>query len=123
MAARDGGDAVLDLFEQRAQVRMRKARAELAGHTLAERVAQFAGILSREGYLAEWQQVDANTFVIYEYNCPLCEVAADFQAACMSELRLLQAVFSDAEVTRDTHKLTGCPSCAYRIRASGGTPA
>jgi DeoR family transcriptional regulator, suf operon transcriptional repressor len=116
LAARDGSNAVVDLFDQRAQRRLASIRAQLDGRPLAARVAGLAAVLNSEGYLADWQQVDAATFVLREHNCALCEVAAEYQAACNSELAFLRAAFPDAEVTREEHLLSGAPACTYRIR-------
>lgn len=112
----DGGEHVIELFDLRAQRRIRSARARLDGQPLAERVAGLAEILSSEGYLAGWEQVDADTFLLSEHNCAVHDVAAEFSAACSSELTFLAAVLSDAEVTREHHMVGGDLSCVYRIR-------
>jgi len=111
-----GESAVTDLFEQRAQRRIRNATARLAGLSLADRVAGLAEILSEDGYLAEWEQVDPDTFLLNEHNCAVHDVAAAFRAACSSELIFLAAVLPDAVVTREGHMLAGELCCAYRIR-------
>ena len=60
--------------------------------------------------------LDRETFLLKEHNCALCDVAAEFQAACNSQLGFLRAVFPDAEVAREDHLLSGGLSCTYRIR-------
>jgi predicted ArsR family transcriptional regulator len=116
LAARDGGDAVVELFDQRARRRLRSLQAQLDAGSLAGWVVRLTAILNREGYLAEWLQVDGEAFLLREHNCALCDVAAEFQAACDSELRFLQAIFPDAEVAREDHLSSGGSSCTYRIR-------
>lgn len=106
---------VIDLFDQRARRRIRQAQSSLGGKGLGERVAGLADILRTEGYLAEWEQVDANTYLLSEHNCALRDVAKEFSAACGSELTFLQAVLPDAEVTREHHMMGGDVMCAYRI--------
>lgn len=123
LAARNSGGEVIELFDQRAARRIRNAKARLEGQSLAARVAGLAEILCDEGYLAEWQQVDADTFLLSEHNCAVHEVAAEFRAACNSELTFLVAVLPDAEVTREQHMLSGGLTCAYRIRRRIGAPA
>ncbi len=49
------------------------------GKSLAGRVAGLADILNNDGYLAEWQQVDANTFLLSEHNCAVHEWPAGFR--------------------------------------------
>lgn len=115
LAAEDG-DQVIELFDRRAQRRIRQAQARLEGKPLDGRVAGLAQILHDEGYLAEWEQVDADTYLLSEHNCAVHDVATEFRAACGSELIFLQAVLPDAEVTRERHMMGGDLMCAYRIR-------
>ena len=114
--AADDDQHVIELFDQRAQRRIRQAQSKLGGKSLVERVAGLADILRIEGYLAEWAQVDANTFLLSEHNCAVHDVAQEFRAACGSELTFLQAVLPDADVTREHHMMGGDMMCAYRIR-------
>ncbi len=120
LAGQDG-QQVIQLFDLRAQRRIRQAKARLDGKELADRVAGLAEILHDEGYLAEWEQIDANTFRLKEHNCAVQDVAQEFRAACGSELTFLQAVLADAEVTREQHMLGGDRLCAYRIRRETST--
>jgi len=114
--AADDSDHVIQLFDKRAQRRIRQAQVRLDGKPLADRVAGLAQILHDEGYLAEWEQVDADTYLLSEHNCAVHDVASEFRAACGSELTFLQAVLPDAEVTREQHMMGGDLMCAYRIR-------
>lgn len=123
LADQDDGSAVIALFDRRAQRRIRQAQAQLDGGTLAERVAGLADILSGEGYLAEWAQTAADVFILREHNCAVHDIAAEHRAACSSELEFLRAVLPDAEVTRETHIMTGAPCCAYRISRRAETPS
>ncbi len=93
LAAEDG-DQVIELFDQRAQRRIRQAQARLDGQSLGERVAGLAQILHDEGYLAEWEQLDEDTYFLSEHNCAVHDVAQQFRAACGSELTFLQAVLA-----------------------------
>lgn len=122
LIAKENEDSVIALFDLRALRRIRQAQALLAGRPLRERVAGLAEILSTDGYLAEWEQIDEDTFRLREHNCAVHEVAAEFRAACGSELNFLQAVLTDAEVTREKHMLSGDRACAYTIRRSNGVP-
>lgn len=119
LAAHEDGRLVLQLFDERARRRIGQAQAELAGRSLPERVAGLAHILSREGYLAEWDQLAPDTLVIREHNCAVHDVAVEHRAACESELSFLRAVLPEAEVTRETHIVAGAPCCTYRVRWQG----
>jgi predicted ArsR family transcriptional regulator len=116
LANRGGGGEVIELFDQRAARRIRQAKAQLDGKTLPERIAGLAEILSHDGYLAEWRQLDDSTFLLSEHNCAVHEIATEFRAACSSELSFLSAVLPDAEIKREEHLVAGDLSCTYRIR-------
>lgn len=122
LAAQDDGRTVIELFDQRASRRIRQAQAELAGRPLCDRVAGLADILNREGYLAEWSQLEPGVFSIREYNCAVHAIAVAHRAACTSELSFLRAVLPDADVTRETHIVAGAACCAYRICQRAGAP-
>ena len=115
----EGDETIIGLFDRRAQRRIDNARAQLEGKSLAERVEGLARILSAEGYLAQWEQQDENTYWLREHNCAVHDVAARFSAACNSELAFLQAILPDAEVTRTHHMMQGELTCGYRIQELG----
>ena len=115
-----GPETIITLFDRRAQRRIRNAQIQLADKPLPERVAGLARLLTSEGYLAEWDQEDDNTFWLREHNCAVHDVAAEFSAACNSELTFLQTVLPDAEVTREHHMMRGELMCAYRITRRTG---
>ena len=117
LAAEQGDAVVSELFNRRAQNRLQLVRAQLAGLPLAERVAGLTALLDSEGYCAELQILEEGAFLVTQHNCPVCDVAAVFRAACSSELDFLQAILPDAEVTREQWLLAGGQSCIYRLTA------
>ncbi len=115
LATDEGEGTILRLFERRAERRIRGAQAQLAGKVAADRIVALAGILSAEGYLADWEQERENVFWLREHNCAVHDVASEFSAACTSELLFLQTVLPEATVTREHHMMGGEMMCAYRI--------
>lgn len=124
----DGSEQIEALFQQRAQRRIQQARSRLQPlDSLAARVAELAAILDEDGYLAEWEQLDDNTFALREFNCAIRSVAHRYRQACGSELVFIQAVLPEAEVVRQNHLLGDDTFCGYRItlhpRSNGEQPA
>jgi predicted ArsR family transcriptional regulator len=103
------------LFEERNQRRVRLGQARLAGLDLPEKVAELTQMLDENGYLAEWEQVDEDTFLIHEYNCAVHRVAYRYRQACVMELAFLQAMLPEALVQREQYIMSGHSSCTYRI--------
>lgn len=111
-----GQEAVRLLFARRSQRRIAQAQRVLGDLPLPERGAILAELLTREGYLAEWQPEDNGCFLLCEHHCAIQEVAEAFPEACSSELAFLQALFPEATVTRIAHLREGDTFCAYCIR-------
>jgi len=109
------GEAKVDaLFEYRRKRQLEQYRARMGGKDLAEKVATLVQIRNEEGYLAEGEQRDKDTFALIEHNCPIRAVAGTYRQACACEL----ALFADAlgaEVSRTDHIVAGAPHCRYTI--------
>jgi predicted ArsR family transcriptional regulator len=109
------GDAKIDaLFERRRRRQFEQYRARMADKELAERVAILARIRDEEGYLAEHEALDRNTYVLTEHNCPIRAVAEAHPQACACEMALFSDVLG-ATATRTEHILAGAPRCRYVI--------
>ena len=103
------------VFDRRRERLVEAAEAHLAGSSIEARVAGVTELLDAQGYLCDWEQVDAGHFRINLHNCAIWAVASRFRKACASELEYLQGVLPDATVARVTHKSSGAHTCAYDI--------
>lgn len=110
-----GGEELVDrVFMQRCARMEAQYRERVADKPLAERVIAVAAILEENGYMADWRQVDEQTFEIREHNCAICAVAQANGVACKYELVLLSRLLR-ADVRRESHMASGDDLCAYRI--------
>jgi len=116
--ALDGEEKVEQLFAIRMQRLVEIYKPRLAGKDLAKQVEELARIQNENGYLAEWEQLDENTFVLSQYNCTISEVAKQCPYACDYEMRLYQELLPEAEVTRIRHATNGEVGCHYQIVCS-----
>lgn len=114
--ALEGAKAIERLFEQRTKILAAQYRARMNDKSLGERVAELAKIRTEEGYMADWEELDRNTFLLREHNCAICQIAHTCPTACRHELELFRRVLDDAEVTRDKHIIKGDWACTYVIR-------
>ncbi len=114
VTALDGETKVDALFELRRKHQLEQYRARMAGKEFGEKIATLAQIRNEEGYLAEHEQHDKDTFILIEHNCPIRAVADAHRQACTCEM----ALFADAlgaDVARTDHILSGAPQCRYVI--------
>lgn len=114
----DSGEGAVDrLFDRRRDRRIELARRRLEAHrSLAGKVAELASILDEDGYLATYEQLSRDHFLVVEHNCAIAAVAGRYRQACTSEIEFIRAVLPDAEVNRVSHMANGDRSCAYDIR-------
>ena len=110
-------DALASVFAQRRDDRIAAARSRTAGlRGFAGRVRELAAILDEDGYLASFEQVTRDSFLVTEHNCAILSVASKHPHACSSEIEFIRAALPEADVERVTHMVSGGHSCSYEIR-------
>ena len=112
----DAPDLVDRVFERRGRRRTDAARVRLEGLDFPERVAELARILDEDGYLADFERVDDETWRITEHNCAVFAVATRYGQACSSEISFLRDAMPDADIERVSHMVAGAHSCSYVVR-------
>ena len=119
--AETADDAVERLFQRRRDHRIASATARLDRHrSLAGKVAELTAILDEDGYLASFERLGRDHFVVIEHNCAIAAVAGRYRQACTSELEFIRAVLPEAEITRVSHMANGDRRCAYDVRRRRG---
>ena len=112
-AASQGGPQEVDrLFDQRRKLLVEKFAHRMRGKGREARVREAVAILCEEGYMAEFEKINARTFRITEHNCAIAQIAREYPQACQAELCLL-AQMLQADVERDAHVLRGDLRCSY----------
>lgn len=119
IAARDGRQAVVEMFEERYAQLTRRLRAELDVAPREQRLAATARVLSEAGYMAEWSESEGS-FRLAEHNCAMRAVVQRYPEICQIEERFLTDVLG-ARVEREQHIGSGCNTCEYAISFSGPT--
>jgi DeoR family suf operon transcriptional repressor len=106
-----------DLFAQRREHRIAAAEARLTRkHGLGAKVAELTRILDEDGYLASYEKVAPDVYLIVEHNCAIWAVAQKYGQACTSEIEFIRAVLPEAHVERVQHMIAGARRCAYEVR-------
>jgi DeoR family suf operon transcriptional repressor len=109
-------EAVDRLFERRRDHRIESARERMGRHrSLGAKVAELAAILDDDGYLASYDQLGPDHYVVVEHNCAIAAVANRYGQACTSEIEFIRAVLPEADVNRTSHMVSGDRRCAYDI--------
>jgi predicted ArsR family transcriptional regulator len=112
----DGAAGLDRIFEQRMEQLVTEYRTRIASEDLEQRVEGLASIRIEEGFMAEWEKENENSFVLREHNCAIYQVASCCDQACIFEQELFCRVLDRANVTRVRHILSGDLTCTYIIQ-------
>lgn len=113
-----GGQPLIEqLFESR-EKRLEKQYTERIENrsSFAERVSELADIQNENGYMADFEEVDDGSFVMTEMNCPISQVANQYNKACSCEISLFRNVLGDADINRTDCMAKGGNHCRYVIK-------
>ncbi|CAM5782831.1 MULTISPECIES: helix-turn-helix transcriptional regulator [Brevibacillus] len=111
----DGNGKVEMLFRRR-ENRLEEAYRNHVQGSLEERVAKLAELQNEKGYMVEWEKADEEGhYRIREFNCPISQVAREFNQACSCELSLFRRVLK-ADVEQTTCMAKGGEKCVFEIR-------
>lgn len=112
LRAREGTEAVIQLFRRRWDALAEEAKPRLAALPLQERAQLLAELLAAEGYMSEAIAGVGDATTIRHHNCAMREIALRFPEVCSAEAEFIEAVL-DAPVERRTHLKDGCRACEY----------
>ena len=115
MRASLGESAVKQLMD----TRTREQIEMYSGHvkslkSAAAKARKLAQLRSDEGYMATVEQ-SGDDLLLIERHCPICVAAKACSGLCASEGEVFYALFSDHDVNREEHIISGDGRCAYRI--------
>jgi predicted ArsR family transcriptional regulator len=111
----DGIGKVEMLFRRRENRLEETYRAHMQGD-LEERVAKLAELQNDKGYMVEWEKdPETENYRIQEFNCPISQVAREFNQACNCELSLFRRVL-DANVEQTSCMAKGGDKCVFEVK-------
>ncbi|MFH5185545.1 helix-turn-helix transcriptional regulator [Paenibacillus sp. TAB 01] len=110
-----GEEKVHRLFERRKDKLIGRYEEQIKGKPLSERVQSLAEIQNANGYMVDWSATEEGQFVINEHNCPISQVANQYNHACQCELLMFERLL-DADVKRTECLVKGGIKCSYLIQ-------
>ncbi|MEQ2527432.1 metalloregulator ArsR/SmtB family transcription factor [Bacillaceae bacterium CLA-AA-H227] len=111
-----GEDSIQKLFQKREERLTSEYTKRLAKKTNKEKIHEIATIQNEKGYMADVTEIDAQTFELIEYNCPIMVVANEFKTACQCETNLFKNVLGTKDVRRVSCKTDGNDHCKFLIQ-------
>ncbi|NIK77267.1 putative ArsR family transcriptional regulator [Paenibacillus castaneae] len=110
----DTAELIDRMFEGRKKKLIERYAPRMVGKSLEEKVSELASIQNAGGYMVEVEAQSDGGFVLYEYNCPITQVAGKYQQACRCELSLFKALL-EVPVERTECLAKGGGKCSYQI--------
>ena len=112
-----GGEGQVDsLFRLREERMTDMYKQHVHGETMEKKVNQLANLQNQRGYMVEIEKNETTgEFIFKEYNCPISQVAKEFNQACECELSLFKRVL-DTEVVQSECIAQGEDKCMYVIK-------
>lgn len=114
------GEAGLDklIATRGSETTKRYARGLSSAASARQKVERLSDLRSEEGYMAQAEQIDDQTWRLAENHCPVCAAARVCQGLCRSELAIFRQVLGKSfTVERDEYLLDGARRCSYLIRS------
>jgi predicted ArsR family transcriptional regulator len=114
-----GEDGLAKLLD----IRTRKQTAEYQAKInlkdkLAKKLQTLADIRTDEGYMAEVQSLDDDSFLLIENHCPICAAAIACTGLCEREQEIFQTVLGkNTTIERTEHLVAGERRCVYQIKS------
>ena len=110
----DGTEKVHQVFQQRKQEQLERYRNRILGQTLESRVHQVSQVMGEAGFMATWERLGPDKYLIRLMNCAVAHVARKFPHACIYEEEFLSELLR-AKVTREHHILQKDTFCSYLV--------
>lgn len=110
-----GEENIRSLFQRREDRMSTIYNQEIKGESLEDKVQELARLQNSRGYMVEIEKdLDTGNFIFKEYNCPISQVAKEYNHACDCELSLFKRVLNtDVEQVDCISK--GEEKCVYVI--------
>jgi len=113
----DGQEQINQVFEERKREYVQRCRGKVLGETLEARVHEVIRLLSEDGYMASWERLGPNQYLIKKMNCAVAQVAKRFPETCIFEEGFLAELLL-AKVTGRHHILQKDHFCFYLVEAA-----
>jgi predicted ArsR family transcriptional regulator len=109
----EGVDEILEKITEKLEVQYKE---HLSGKSLEEQVTELTNIRIGEGYMAELERRDEDTFILTEHNCAIYQVALSCGKLCVYEQELFRRVLDWVDVSRESHIISGDKKCTFIIQ-------
>ncbi|MDA2933604.1 helix-turn-helix transcriptional regulator [Acidobacteria bacterium AH-259-D05] len=110
----NGKRKVDQVFQMSMHENLKTARKRVLGKTLEARVHDVTKLLAEKGYMAKWEKIGPDKYLIKLMNCAVLQVAKTFPRICVCEEDFLSELLQ-TKVTRRHYILKNGHFCSYLV--------
>lgn len=110
-----GRGAITETLNRRQQQIIETYTPLLKEKTFEEKIRELAKLREQDGYMAELEVLQTNNFQLLEYNCPVYDIAEQYEEACTVERQMFEQLL-DAEVKTTHRVVSGDKVCRFCIK-------
>ncbi|WP_051353177.1 helix-turn-helix transcriptional regulator [Thalassobacillus devorans] len=110
-----GKPMVYDLLKQRAERLKKEFQTQMPEEDFHQRVEKLAHIQEQNGYMVELEKNNDYSYTLKQYNCPIWNIARNYQGMCGQELRVFSNLLEDSKVVAEQSMVSGEACCAFQI--------
>lgn len=115
LEAVQGKQAVENVLARRMERERTQYFGEIESEKFEHKIAAVVKIQEAKGFMLEYDQINDGDYEIRNYNCPIINIATNYQQVCSNERKILGEVFSDSQVALESCIATGGNLCKWII--------
>lgn len=113
-------EMVNQLFESVVGKIVEEHRSEFEGLNTEKRLDYLIGLLSAEGFIANWEKTTDDQYIIKEHSCPYIGIGQEHDEICGFDTALIRAVM-ETEIEKKSCMLDGSDCCEFTLATTTTT--
>lgn len=115
LEATQGKQAVKSVLAQRMKRERAQFLEEVESENFDQRISTIVRIQEDKGFMIEYDQTTDGDYEIRNYNCPIINIASEYQQVCSNEKQVLGEVFPNSKVISRSCIASGGKFCNWII--------
>ena len=110
-----GEEAVSNLLDKRMEREKKTFRKQFESDDFDGKIFDIARIRDENGYMVEVEQTDRGDYIFKHYNCPIANIASEYDQVCENEKIVMEKIFPHSHVISHTCITKGDNVCKWTI--------
>lgn len=111
----EGKEVVENLLHYRKSEEEKEFLSKLSSEDFEERILEMIRLQEERGYMMDYIKKDNGDYEMKIFNCPIYNLASEFEQVCTNEETMYQNIFPESEVNITSHLTKGAKYCSWTI--------